>query len=135
MKDVILCAAGFGDRHRADAPAPSAEFERVLAEVCGRCPICGELRRLSRRGDGQWVVGCGVATHPGEEVGREMVERLIEAAQLSCPACGGRARVRGEAPLFQVVYEHEDACPGLEAMPLEDVFGGDGGWRSSYRTT
>lgn len=106
-------------------PAPRAEIERAIAQICGRCPDCGEVRRPRRSGDGTWVVRCGVPTHRGEGVDHATLERLVAAAELSCPGCGGRAIVKGDERSLFLVYLHDDAACNVTAVPLDEVFGGD----------
>jgi hypothetical protein len=78
-------------------PRPSADAEKTLAKIGGRCSECGEDRRPRQRARSGWVLGCGDENHERLPItdriltDRILTDRILtdiaDALQIRCPEC------------------------------------------------
>jgi hypothetical protein len=103
---------------------PSAEGERKLANIGGRCSECGEERLPRRRARSAWVMGCDNGNHATLPIDAHILTDIAGALQIRCPECQKLAigRVSGKQ-LFLGCPNYGRGCSG-KPPTLGEIFRG-----------
>jgi hypothetical protein len=108
----------------AKLPHPSAEAERAMMKIAGRCPECGEDRHPRHKSRAGWVLGCGNLRHESAPLSAELLTEIAEAFDVRCPECHKRAVGRNSGKhLFFGCPDYSRGCGG-KPPSLEELFRG-----------
>jgi hypothetical protein len=108
----------------AKLPHPSAEAERAMMKIGGRCPECGEDRRPRRKSRVGWVLGCGDPEHESAPLTAGLLTEIAEAFDVRCPDCHKRAIGKNSGKhLFFGCPDYSRGCGG-KPPSLDELFRG-----------
>jgi superfamily I DNA/RNA helicase len=103
---------------------PSADIEKALGEICGRCPDCGENRRPVKNANGHLVLRCKNIEHSSQKLDVRQAEKIVETMKIRCKTCRSPAAVKATGNYFQIECTcKNNGCTGTPP-DFDQLFGG-----------